>query len=276
MPTYIDSKRSFEMSITRRSPQEEIEVLVHSQYRNNPDEDNHSDFTYNLNRPISRVGEIQISSVQVPYSYYAINDNNHTLRLGGGSAGSAIVPNGNYTTGTLTTALKTAMEAILGVTATVTYNSTTNKFTLVHSSVSFFVDSTGATNIAYAIGYETNVAASTTSTSDKVVDISGPKHLVLKSSILTQFTAEKNTTATGLASIYVAETGVSDNILHTIPINAQPTGINLDIPLRTSAIRLNTILTFQNNLDFRLEDDEGNLLDLNGKEWSIRLLFKVR
>jgi len=264
------------MSIQRRSPQEEIEVLIHSQYRNNPTTSNHANFTYNLNRSIDRVAEVQISSIQVPYAYYAFNDNNRTLTLGGAGAGSAQITAGNYTTSTITTALKTALESIMGATATVTYNSTTNKFTLAHSGTSFFVDTTASNNIAYAIGFESNQSASTSLTSDAVVDLSGPKHLVLKSTILTQYAAEKNTTSATLAAIYVNNLGVSDNILHTIPINAQPSGIILDVPLRTSSIRLNRIISFQNNIDFLLEDDEGNEIELNGKEWSIKLIFKVR
>jgi len=264
------------MSITRRSPQEEIEVLIHSQYRNNPTTSNHSNFTYNLDRSIGRVSEIQIASIHLPFSYYAVNDNNHTLHIDGGVTGTADIPNGNYTTSTMSAALKTAMEAVMGATATVTYSSVTNKFTLVHSGTSFFVDTAGADNIAYMIGFEEDLASATSQTSDTAIDLSGPKHLVLKSTILTQFSAEKNITSSALAAIYVTNTGVSDNILHTIPVNAQPTGVTLDIPLRTSSIRLNTQLVFQNNIDFRLEDDEGNLLEMNGKEWSAKLIFKVR
>lgn len=252
---------------------EEVEVLIHSQYRNSPSTTNHTNFTYNLDREVSRVSEIKIGSIHIPFSFYAINENNNVLYL---NASSSTIAAGNYTISTLTAALTTAMDAIFGATSTVTYNSTTNKFTLTHSSTSFTVDTSSANNIAYIIGFEESGASSTTQISDSVVDISGPKHLVLKSSILTQFTAEKNVTASGLSSIYTSNTGVSDNILHTMPINAMPSGINLDVSMQSNFIRMNTLMKFQNNIDFRIEDDEGNLLDLNGKEWSIKLFFRVR
>lgn len=260
------------MSITRRN-QEEVEVLIHSQYRNNPSATNHTNFTYTLDREISRVSEIKISSIHIPFSFYAINENNNVLHLG---AGSSTVPVGNYTVSTLTAALITAMDDILaGTTSTVTYNSTKNKFTLTND-IAFTVDVVSANNIAYVIGFEEPGLSSTSHESDSVVDISGPKHIVLKSSILTQFTAEKNVTANSLSEIYVVNTGVSDNILHTIPINSMPSGVNLDVSTRSNFIRMNTLMKFQDNIDFRLEDDEGNLLNLNGKEWSIKLFFKVR
>lgn len=261
------------MGTTRRD-KEEVEVLIHSQYRNEPDATNHTNFTYNLDREVSRVSEIKINSVHIPFSFYAINANNNTLYID--SVGNSTIPVGNYTISTLTAALIVAMDAILTPTSNVTYNSTTNKFTLTHTTTPFTIDTTSAANIAYVIGFEEPGGASTTKTSDSVVDISGPKHLVLKSSILTQFVAEKNVTASGLSAIYTTNTGVSDNVLHTIPINAMPSGVNLDISIQSNFIRMNTLMKFQNNIDFRLEDDEGNLLDLNGKEWSIKFFFKVR
>lgn len=261
------------MSITRRN-QEEVEVLIHSQYRNSPSTTNHTNFTYTLDREISRVSEIKIGSIHIPYSFYAINSNNNKLYFTG--VGDTTIPVGNYTISTMTAALTAAMTTLLGGSPTATYNSTTNKYTLDSNGAAFIVDTASENNIAYAIGFETTTGSATSHTGDAVVDISGPKHLVLKSSILTQFVAEKNITASALASIYTTNTGVSDNIMHTIPINAQPSGINLDIASSANSIRMNKLMKFQNNIDFRVEDDEGNLLDLNGKEWSVKLFFRVR
>lgn len=252
------------MAIVVRDRQEFTKVIIDSAKRNITSISS-TNMTINLNRAVDRVKKIQLVSMQVPFTYYAINSTNNKIKLDIFGASVAVVP-GNYNSTTFPVALKTALDTGgAGAPFTVTYSSLTHKLT-ISSAAAFVVQTTGvADNIASILGFTVDNVASTSVTADGILNIHGSNFLVLKSNVLTQYAS--NPCATD------AKTD-GRTILHTVSTTGNPSDIIIDMPI-FSIIELNTKRTFQNNIDFILEDSNGNVLDLNGGEWSATFLFLI-
>lgn len=80
--------------------------------------------------PLRDVVAIKILEAQIPFSYYVFNSINNTFIFNTSGVVNAVVtiPIGNYTSGTLATALATALTAVSPQPFTVTYSNLTNQF----------------------------------------------------------------------------------------------------------------------------------------------------
>lgn len=122
--------------------------------------------TFTLNETINRVGKIKIDRVELACSYFVFNTGNNVLgsNINGGTI---TVAAGTYTPTSLATALQTAIRATGGgfSAATVTYSSTTFKFTITSGSVSTFTLSATST-LAPVMGFSATQSSTTSVTSD--------------------------------------------------------------------------------------------------------------
>jgi hypothetical protein len=158
--------------------------------------------------PLRDVVAIKILEAQIPFSFYVFNSVNNTFILTEDSDPpvTVTIPEGNYTSGTLATALATALNAVHvgGGTYTVTYSSLTDKFTFSISGggSSAFTFTFGAgtgipgvqpnsgnRNPRLWIGFPPGVTRSTTSspfkiTSPNTVLITGPSYIYVNSAKL--------------------------------------------------------------------------------------------
>jgi hypothetical protein len=243
-----------------------VRVVINSRNRNSSSTTTSSSFTYTLNGTVNRVHKISVLSVQIPFSYYVINSTNNTIRVTvGASTESATVPNGNYNSATICTALVSAMSTLSGNPYTVTYSQSTMKLT-ISSASTFKILSTGTNNICKNLGFVADSATAMSNTGDSAINLSGWDYFVIKSTVLTQYQVVPNKTANALSN---------NTILYTVPINGGPTDIIIDTPSVSIPIRLGYKQSFQSNIDFQLEDDQGNSVSLNGRDWSIELLFET-
>jgi hypothetical protein len=251
------------MSGSNTKASERIRVIINSANRVDP-VDLSNNFTYTLDKAVERVSQIEVVSVQIPFSYYAINDSNNKLTV---NAGTATLTNGNYTSATLPAMLKTALDA-LGPVHTVTYSAITGRLR-ISQVAGFTVIVGGANDAGPTLGFPATTAPPEANvTSRATANWTGPNYLVIKSAVLTRYNATPPATAVGLAN---------DTILHTVPVNANAGSVIIDTPgSGSSLITLNAPDTFETLIDFRLEDDQGNLLDLNGADWSMQLLMHVK
>jgi hypothetical protein len=254
-----------------------VKVLIDSRYRNDPTPLNVSNFTYSLNREIGRVSSVYVESVQVPFTYYAVDYNSQNLIVVySGIPYVATIARGNYNSGTILNAVKQALDALLigGITWTVTFNPSTLKITIsVLGGVGVFslVIQGDLTSIGPLLGFTIDAGAAATLTSDSALDLSGPRYLVIKSRLI----GENRAYPTAVSALYSADVS-PDAIIHTVPVNTNPGGVILDLIPEPRNNILGFKTAYQNNIDFRLEDDRGNLLDLNGGQWSIQLTFELR
>jgi hypothetical protein len=236
-------------------------IIVNSKYKD-ADSKSVGDMFYTLHRKIDNVKKIEIMSLQVPFTFYAFTALNNIIQI---TTGQAAIPPGNYNATTLAAQLETTMDAIGGGAFTVTYSQSTHKYTITTTGAAFQILTTASNNIANEIGFTTDSTLATSATADSVVNTNGARYLELRSSALTKYSG-----STTITSVLAPKTG--NTVLYTIPVKGLPTDIIIDERC-DSMIELNKKQTFHEDIDFQLEDDSGNTLDLNGQDYSFQLVF---
>lgn len=158
--------------------------------------------------PLRDVVAIKVLEAQIPFSFYVFNSVNNTFILTEDSDPpvTVTIPVGNYTSGTLATALQTALNAVHvgGGSYNVTYSSLTDKFTFSISGggstaytftfgagtgIPGVQPNSGNRNPRLWIGFPPGVTSSTTSspftiTSPNTVLITGPSYIYVNSAKL--------------------------------------------------------------------------------------------
>ena len=249
------------------SLKERCNVVINSNTRLNPGSSTSSNFTYSLNRNITRVTDIVIKSVQIPFTYYTVNSLNNVLKFNSNAISITITP-GNYTTSSLAVELKTLIDTAFGdATTVITFSSTTFKLNITRG-VAFNVDAAATvptSTFAKLIGFTVSSATSTSVTGDSVINLSGPNYLVLESQFLTKATQHKTAYASNIYANSLMIIPIFVGFGDFISVGEQPS-----IPVRLN-YKFNVLST--DILDFKIKDDLGNVINLNGGEFSMQLVF---
>lgn len=135
----------------------------------------------------------RITKVSIPNTWYPVSasmaDNTIYFKENSGSLATAIIPDGFYTIDTLITQVQTIMNAASpnSRTYTITYNTTTNNFTITGSTGTFhFMFGSNTINSAYQVlGFnqvDTSLAASLISPNQP--QLSPQNVIILKSNVL--------------------------------------------------------------------------------------------
>ncbi len=190
------------------------------------------------------------------------------VKLGGTPLQAVLTP-GNYTTTTFLAELKTQLNAVSSIASSytiVTYSKNTLRLTIGNASLQFAIILTGPNNAAPMLGYTTTQILASTHIGDTILNISGTNTVIVKSSKI----------AASCSSNTVYADGFPDkNILHTVTVASLPGDYIIEQPVHVSYV-LNKQTDFKDGIDFYLEDENGDLLDLNGAQWSVQLLFRVK
>ncbi len=208
--------------------------------------------------------QISILFAQIPYSFYNINVYNNILKLtldGSPTIYTIILTRGNYNSTTLITEIINELSlqgitsisiTISSITGVLTFSKSSGSFTLLNSSTIFKV-----------LGLDPNL--NYTSTSQKLI-CSYPLNLLgtLKLRIASYKLFTNN---------FDSSVGGNFNIISTIPIEAGNFGLILyDNLSDTQSLLLNKII---NDFDIIILDDDNNLINFNGIDWSITLLLNI-
>jgi len=248
-----------------------------------------------LNWPIFQIGGkkaleniagVKILEVQIPFSWYIVNSYNNVFTLLENSGGNTIVtiPVGNYTSGTLTTALQLALRAASFNTRlyVVSYNSTIGKFSIINgeatsSPFSFLFGNSvigdNSTSPIEILGFNrgtvTSVFGSAANTLDapNIANITGPNYLYVNSTKLGNLT-----------DMYLPKTadnstnGNSGPEMAKVPIGVQPGGTILwTDPSPTMFFDLENLSSLT-EIDFFLTlGNSKQVLRLNGLSFSLKL-----
>lgn len=202
--------------------------------------------------------ETSVESVVMPLSFYIVNETNNKLLINdnNNSLQTYIVPEGNYQANTL----KTALSAIVSGLYTVSYSSTTNKYTFQRSNNTNFTirsDSTILNILGFSSKSHTSVGGLLTS--DKVVDLSGNNQLLIEFS---------NFGTRNLDS----RVGRRTPIFLNLPVNAS----NGDILVWENTNNYRIVIT-NKHLQYyqvRVLDEDYNEVNFNDKNWSIVLTLR--
>lgn len=237
-------------------------------------------------KPLENIAGIKILEVQIPFSWYIVNSTNNTFVLVETTGGNTnvVIPVGNYSSGTLTTALQTALRSASAnsVLYVVSFSSTTGKFSVVNgvgtSSVFSFVFQSSvigdnSTSPIEFLGFNSGTVSSVfgggnnTLNAPNVANITGPNYLYVNSTKLGNLT-----------DMYLPQT--SDNMTNgnsgpemaKVPIGVQPGGTIVWIdPSPTMFFDLENLSSLT-EIDFYLSLGNGDqIVDLNGLSFSLKV-----
>jgi hypothetical protein len=232
---------------------ERIVLYIDSSHRSSGTSVN---FTLNLGSSISKVLEVEVIGAEIPFTFYGITPSNNTIAWHNGSDYIATVAPGNYTVAKFVTALRmTVVQAGWNV----TYSAQTYKLTFTHSNP-FTIDlanGAGSTTMTRVIGIGAQSALATSAVMANAVNVSGPRYLLIKSRALTR----PKITRPFLNQI-------QDDVLYKVTIQGGPGDILVEKNTYPNLLRYGVRQTIK-NIDFQLTDDQGNLIDLNGQDWSL-------
>lgn len=217
---------------------------------------------------------VSIRNATIPFSWYNVNETNNILNLTiDGSSYSITLTEGNYNVNTLAIEFKSQIDDIQfqhghNADITITYLVKTNKFYFFHShhDFSFLSTSTcfellgfedGQTYLSTPLPFQTQ--------KEELTSTIGVNLFVVRQIYITSDNFILN-------NINVA-TPTNANIIASVPVLGNPNSvINYE---NTSARHLIHHLNNINNLHIRLEDQKGQLLLLNGVNWSITLELTI-
>ena len=196
-----------------------------------------------------------VTDLEIPYSFFTFRSVNNTLRLvQGGVNVDFTLPVGNYNITTFQDALNIAggSLAVAGITAS--YDATNNKLSFISASSTLVMD-TSVTTMLFEMGYNVSQgsdAAAATITGENMVNLSGLPNLYLRSQSIGVENYDSNNAVSGT--------------LCKIPVNVLPLEYIFYRPVENLYVRISDRQLV--SMDLSIEDEEGNLVELNGGGWS--------
>ena len=202
---------------------------------------------------------IQLIASQIPHSFYIINSNNNALYYTVGKVFNIIIPEGNYNAFNLISTMTTLFLAnghsiiplISRITGKITYTSTSN-FTFNSNSSIFKI-----------LGFLTGSNISSINNilvSPFPLNLLGTKRITISSQNL----------ATVALNTLNSKTQ-TQSILATVYINEPVYGL----VTHSNTTNVNHLLKVKNidSIDLQMTDEDGNLLNFNNQEFTMKLLI---
>ncbi len=223
-------------------------------------------FSMTMTPPIRYVEKVILKGFSIPASFYNINSTNNQLVYtdDGGQFTITITP-ANYTGESLADAIKLAM-LVNGAGHIVQFDLDTFKFTFTYTGVGNLTlsDTTDepTSTLFPLLGFSITQSGAKTYTSDEVANIASPRHINIKSTLITTSKLGPN-----------LQNGTVDEIIHVLYPNVDfgCMMIKQGVIQEYDYIRAFDITS----IDLRLEDENDNLLDLNGVGWCINFDFVI-
>lgn len=204
---------------------------------------------------------INVVHASIPFTFYNVNSSNNVLNYtliipfpGTNISYSLVIPQGNYTANTMKTYLNTNLQNF-----TVSYDSTTNKFKFVQKdNFDFILQSTSTClGLLGFTGQTTSTSYNLTST--QTLNLNPIRCICVCTNLRT-------------SNININSKNKS-NIICSIPITTQPNSIITY--LNPNNFKINTYANVLSSLRIQLMDQDGNILNLNGANWSMTIQFDV-
>lgn len=251
------------------------ELIINSKDRERAGTTNSNNFTYLLtDLPMNQIKRWRVNKVSIPFSFYTIENQQFQLEENGSFIAFPDFPSGSYTANELAVLVENTINAI-GVSGTYscTYNPQNGKFTISVNAPNTFSLNWTVNNLpadkqykslGIAMGFTTeanfqNTSAGTVQIAPFVANISGPSNLYIKSTTLqNDFTSYFNKEKL--------------NVIEEVPIDVNRfEWINYTNPNKDWFCYDKRGL---DSLDLQLVDDHNQLIDLNGRDWIINIIFE--
>ena len=219
-----------------------------------------SDIEFNLplvEAPLQHTIYLSVQHAVIPYSFYNIDSNNNYLKYivydSIPSIYNIYIETGNYNPYQLISVLQNSMQGF-----TITYNSIKNKFTFTHNLYEFkFIETS---NCLRLIGFETAILSiNKTATSINSINLQSHHCVCIQSNLLT-------------GSINSANKYES-NIICSIPVDKPP--FSMITFINHNNLKYNLFNNVISTMRLRLTDQNNNLIDLNGCNWSCTIQLEI-
>ncbi len=254
-------------SLLNASSTDNIILIVDSKKRYSGTPTN---FIYRINNDITRVRNITVVQLSLPFSYWVINSTNNTLILNNG-ANTATMPPGTYNLTNFQIVLKNALNAAgINLGFNVLYDLSTGLITISNTSATFTINSTTSqpgSTFAPLLGFASD-ATGTSVTSQNALNISGPRFLYVTSRKLCKyFVSQKpryaNNTFNNAIGIILPNVAFGGFITEFTPLE-------VTINDNQGGASYSTLT----DIDFTLYDEFDNIVNLNGMDWWLVLKFE--
>lgn len=230
--------------------------------------------TFRFVSPIQNIAKVKILEAEIPFSYYVVNADNNRIVLTETGSSTAVIPIGNYTVTDLATtvgaALTAASLALGSRTYSVTYSTTTGKFTI--SSSGTFSLSVSSLLLQSVLGLrQINTSSGSTLVAPDVAIVTGPNYVYVNSDTLgPSFQTYLPSTATQ----FPLSKGPQ---LARIPITDNPGAITYyQDPVPEKWFDLNNLLQLQQFDLYLTLGNTNEKIRCNGQHFSIKLGILVR
>jgi hypothetical protein len=249
-----------------------ILIIVDSKDRANPAGTTTSNFTYNMEYygPNSVKG-MRVNKITIPFSWNPVLAQTFVLTIGGTPA-NIVIPAGQWTNQQMASLIQAQITADFPSSlATFTWSPGSNLFTFTSPSNPYELNFTGATlhlyqNIGYMMGFfglqssPIIISASPGSSSSVIYpNLSGGPNVYVQSQKLQLYDSCFFQTVRG-------------SVIQSVPVNVN---VGNYIVWQNSIETVFPLVNSQpySNFDFKLIDDYGNEVLLNGLDWVIELQF---
>lgn len=217
-----------------------------------------SDFEIEFFHRELRFSRFRVRKVVIPKTIYNVDSSNNVVYFNDGSAKTATLTNGSYSTiDQLATEITSKVTTASGIqTYTYTYDSVTGFLTITSSGTSSFTWSSNL-NLGKMCGYVADTASGTSHVSTQRVNLENRPWLYLTCKQLADQSISSNQ-------------GIDNSILSVNSISHAYGGVIEEVYDLYPHHTLGAYQTF-NRLSFRLVDASGNVVDLNGSEFFVEL-----
>lgn len=244
----------------------EVQLIINSKDRDDYDTTSSTDFTVHLQNPINfDILAYGLESCCIPKTSYNIVGGSFELE----DIGTRIITisDGNYTINTLVSELQTQMNLAGPVVYTVSYNTSTMKLSFVSDGTGFYINPNQLDfPFLLQLGFNNFTAYSSVSLAiipPKVFDISGIKNVYIKIAELSEYMRDTK----NLSSNFKVNYGCSYGSI--IYFNNENTYKQYYTTAQNHIRRTD-------KFSVKLVDENGDLVDLNGSDWSLVLRFLVK
>ena len=204
---------------------------------------------------------LSVKSAVIPVSFYNVSNSTNSLTYSLSNDNvehTVFLTNGNYNVITLTTALNALLNA-LGF--TVTYNKITNKMSFTHTTYNFFI-TYALTSCSALIGNSiiNQQSINRVLTSDYVCNLAPIRAFQIAVPHIKTGNISKNR-------------ALCQTVLCQIPITYQANG--LVTYFNTTEFSSNLFVNYLHEIQIQILDQNSNLVNLNGVEWSVVLQMDI-
>jgi hypothetical protein len=207
-----------------------------------------------IEAPLQHTIYLSIQHLVIPYSFYNIDSNNNFLNyIVGETTYNIYIETGNYNPYQLINVLQNIMQGF-----TITYDSIKNKFTFTNNSYEFtFLNSSTCLRL---IGFENTIfSVNKTVTSINSINLQSHHCVCVQSNLLT-------------GSINSANKYES-NIICSVPVDKPP--FSMITYINHNNLKYNLFNNVISTMRLKLTDQNNNLIDLNGCNWSCTVQLEI-